>query len=83
MFKCTSGYSGSFSEIVEIKALRLPIFVVRNHKVSNGLGRDRGSGVATLLALGLALKLLRPLLLAGPFLLSLGKCRARASSHVL
>jgi hypothetical protein len=31
MFKCTSGYSGSFSEIVEIKALRLPIFVVRNH----------------------------------------------------
>jgi len=62
------------------KALRLPIFVVRNHKVSNGLGGNRG-GVANLFAIGLALKLLRPLLLAGPFFLSLGKCCARACSH--
>lgn len=82
MFKCTNGCSGSFSEIVEIKALRLPIFVVRNHKVSNGLGRDRGGGVTNLLAISFALKLLRPLLLAGPFFLSLGKCCARACSHV-
>ena len=74
--------SESLSEIVEIKALRLAIFVVRYHQVGDGLRlRSSSVAVAELLALGLALQFLRPFLLAGTFFLALRKCRARASSH--
>ena len=38
MFKCTKRDFGLLTEIVEIEALRLPIFIMRNHKISNGLG---------------------------------------------
>ena len=55
----------SLSEIVEIKTLRLAIFVVRYHQVGDGLRlRTRSATVAELLALRFALKFLRPLLLA-------------------
>ena len=70
----------SLSEIVEIKALRLPILVVRYHQVGNGLRGDNAR-FADLFALGFALKLIRPLLLARAFFLTLGKRRARACSH--
>ncbi len=82
MFKCTKRDFGLLTEIVEIEALRLPIFIMRNHKISNGLGlrRDRVS-VAGLLALGFTLSLFLALLLASPLFLPLSKCCTRTSSH--
>ncbi len=67
---------------MEIKALRLAIFVVRYHQISNGLRFwSYTVAVAELFALGFALQFLCPLFLAGTLFLTLGKCCARARSH--
>ena len=70
-------------EIVEIEALRLPIFVVRNYKICNGLGLRRDCiSITSLLALGLTLSLFLALLLTSPLFLPLSKCCTRTSSHM-
>lgn len=80
---CTKLDSGLLPEIVEIEALRLPIFVMRNYKISKGLGLRRDCvGVAGLLALSLTLSLLLALLLTSPLFLPLSKCCTRTSSHM-
>ena len=82
--KRTSLIPESLSEIVEIKASRLPIFVVRYHQVGDGLRpQSHNVGVVELLALHPTLKFLRPLLLAGTFFLALSECCARAYSHTV
>jgi len=70
-------------EVVEIKALWLAVFVMRNYKIGNGLRLgSRAVGLA-LLTFGLALRLFLALFLARPFFLSLGKSCTRASCHTL
>jgi hypothetical protein len=83
LFKVHQVDIGLFPEIVEIEALRLPIFVVCNHKIGNGLGLRRDClSVASLLALGLTLSLFLALLLTSPLFLPLSKCCTRTSSHM-
>jgi hypothetical protein len=70
-------------EVVEIKTLWLAVFVVRNHKIGNGLRlRSRAFGLA-LLTLGFALGLFLTFFLARPLFLSLSKSCTRASCHTL
>jgi hypothetical protein len=69
---------------VKIKSLWLAVFVVYDNQIGNGLGFDRAPiGVAGLLTLRPALRLLSLLLQAGTFLLALGKSCTRASCHNL
>ena len=70
-------------EVVEIKALRLAVFIMRNYKIGNGLRFRSGAFGLTLLTLGFALRLFLPLFLARPLFLSLGKSCTRASCHTL
>lgn len=75
-------FAALLGEIVEIKALRLAVFIVGNYQIGDGLGLNRGAvGVSRLLALGLPLRLLNALFLARAFLLSFRESRARASCH--
>ncbi len=71
-------------EVVEIEALGLTIFVMDDFQVGDRTGL-RGKVVAAtrLFALRFTLRLLRPLFLAGAFLLSLGESCTRASCHNL
>ena len=71
-------------EIMEIEALRLAIFIVDDFQIGDRLRLYVGGiGVPRLFALRLTLRLLRPLLVAGTFFLSLGKSCTRASWHKL
>src|ERR1700759_4922885 len=81
---CTSvGPRELLSEVVEIEALWLPIFIMGNYKIGNGLGLRRDCvSIAGLLALGLTLSLFLALLLASPLFLPLSKCCTRTSSHM-
>ncbi len=82
MLQRTNGDFGLLAEIMKIETLRLAVFVVRNCQISKGLCFARvGLGIAGLLALGFALRLLGPLLLTRPFLLSLSKSCTRTSCH--
>lgn len=71
-------------EVVEIEALRLAILVMDDFQVGNrtGLGGNV-IGSPRLFTLRFALRLLRPLFLAGAFLLTLGESCTRASCHNL
>lgn len=70
-------------EVVEIKTLWLPVLVMRNYKIGNGLRlRSRAVGL-TLLAFSLALRLFLTFFLARPLFLSLSKSCTRASCHTL
>jgi hypothetical protein len=70
-------------EVVEIKTLRLTLFVVSNYQISKGLRlRSRAVGL-TLLALGFTLSFFLTLFLARPLFLSLSKSCTRASCHTL
>jgi len=74
--------SALLGEIVEIKALRLAVFIVGDYEIGDGLGLNGGAvGVTRLLALGLLLRLLSALFLARAFFLSLRESGARASCH--
>jgi len=76
------GYYALLPEIVEIEALRLAVFIVRDGQIRDGLGFHRGGfGVAWLFALCFTLRFFSPLFLARPFFLSLGKRGTRASCH--
>lgn len=75
-------YYALLSKIVEIETLWLAVFIVRDGQISDRLGFHRGAlRIAGLFALRFTLRLLSPLFLACPFLLSLGKRCTRASCH--
>jgi hypothetical protein len=76
------GYYALLPEIVEIEALRLAVFIVRDGQVSDRLSFYRdGLGIAWLFALCFTLRFFSPLFLARPFFLSLSKGCTRASCH--
>ena len=76
------GYYALLPEVVEIEALRLAVFIVRDGQVSDGLGFHRdGLGIAWLFALRFTLRFFSPLFLARPFFLSFSKGCTRASRH--
>lgn len=71
-----------FAEIVKIETLRLAVLIKCNYQIRNGLRLcNPGLGIAELLALRLALRLLDSFFLTRPFFLPFGKSCARASCH--